>query len=123
QRGCSVVSSCEEMVWPWYRHEALAHELDELAKAHKVTILGTGVNPGFVLDLLPVTLASMVRRVNAVRCERRVDAGLRRESLQAKIGATLTPAQFDALKSEGRIGHVGLCESVAMLAAGLGRKA
>lgn len=120
-KGVSVVSSCEEMTWPWYRNQALAHTLDDLAKAAGVTLLGTGVNPGFVLDLLPVTLASMVRRVNGIRCERRVDAALRRDSLQAKIGATLTISQFEALKAKNCIGHVGLGESVAMLAAGLGR--
>lgn len=122
-RKISVVSSCEEMTWPWYRHEALAYTLDDLAKAAGVTILGTGVNPGFVLDLLPVTLASMVRRVNTIRCTRRVDAGLRRDSLQAKVGATMTVAQFEGFKAQNRIGHVGLGESVAMLAAGLGRTA
>jgi 4-hydroxy-tetrahydrodipicolinate reductase len=121
-RGVSVVSSCEEMTWPSYRHAQLARELDEKAMAAGVTLLGTGVNPGFVMDLLPVTLASMLRRVTAVRCKRQIDAALRRSSLQNKIGVTLSPAKFNELKQAGTVGHVGLAESVAMLAAGLGRE-
>lgn len=121
-RGINVISSCEEMVYPWYRHPQLADEIDAAARAGSATVLGTGVNPGFALDLLPVTLASMLRRVNSIRCVRRVDAALRRESLQAKVGATMTVEKFNALKAQKQIGHAGLAESVAMLGRGLGRK-
>lgn len=122
-QGLAVVSSCEQMAWPWYRHAGLAGELDAYARAAGRAILGTGVNPGFVMDSLAVVLSCMVRRVRAVRCERRVEAGLRRQPLQAKIGATMTAEQFRELAAAGKIGHEGLPESVAMIAAGLGRKA
>lgn len=118
----AVVSSCEQMLWPWYRHAPLAQAMDEEARAAGRALLGTGVNPGFIMDFAAVVLASMVRRVTAVRCERRVEAGLRRKPLQAKIGATMTPEHFRELAAAGKIGHEGLPESIALLAAGLGRK-
>ena len=121
--GMHVVSSCEEMSWPWYRHGGLAKELDGEAKRAGRGLLGTGVNPGFVMDLLPVVLSSMVLKVERVRAVRRVDASTRRRPLQQKVGATMTREEFLALKARGEIGHQGLAESVALVAAGLGRDA
>jgi 4-hydroxy-tetrahydrodipicolinate reductase len=121
--GLHVVSSCEEMSWPWYRHEKLARELDAEAKKAGRAILGTGVNPGFVMDLLPVVLSSMVLKVDRVRAVRRVDASTRRKPLQEKVGATMTREQFEALANKNEIGHQGLAESVAMIAVALGREA
>lgn len=118
----AVVSSCEQMLWPWYRHNALANDVNAAAERANRAILGTGVNPGFVMDTLAVTLSLVVRRVTQVRCVRRVDAALRRRPLQAKVGATMTPQQFGQLAQKGQIGHKGLAESVALLAAGLGRE-
>jgi 4-hydroxy-tetrahydrodipicolinate reductase len=123
EAGLHVVSSCEEMSWPRYRHGQLADELDAEAKRAGRGLLGTGVNPGFVMDLLPVVLSSMVLEVKSVRVVRRVDASTRRRPLQQKVGATMDTAQFDALKAKNEIGHQGLAESVALIAAGLGREA
>ena len=119
-QGLCVVSSCEEMSWPWYQHPALATEMDAEAKKAGKALLGTGINPGFVMDALAVMLSTAVRRVTSVRCVRRVDASLRRLPLQAKVGATLSLEQFNQKKAAGKLGHVGLPESVAMLAHGLG---
>jgi 4-hydroxy-tetrahydrodipicolinate reductase len=118
-----VVSSCEEMSWPRYRHPQLADQLDADAKRADRALLGTGVNPGFVMDLLPVVLSSMVLEVKTVRVVRRVDASTRRRPLQQKVGATMNTEQFDALKAKNEIGHQGLAESVALIAAGLGCEA
>ena len=122
EQRLAVVSSCEQMLWPWYRHAALADDVNVAAERAGRAILGTGVNPGFVMDTLAVVMSSVVGRVTQVRCVRRVDAALRRRPLQAKVGATMTPEQFDQLAREGRIGHKGLAESIALLAAGLGRQ-
>ena len=119
-RGLHVISSCEQMSWPWYRHEDLARHIDAQARLAGRVVLGTGVNPGFIMDSLAVSLTAVVRRVSAVRCTRRVQAGTRRKALQSKIGATLRVERFNELKAAGKIGHVGLPESVAMLGAGLG---
>lgn len=118
-----VVSSCEEMSYPAFRNKQLAAEIDAEAKKRKVALLGTGVNPGFVMDLLPVVLSSMVTSVTGVKVIRRLDAFKRRKPLQQKVGATMTIAQFNDLKGQGKIGHMGIGESVAMIAAGLGREA
>ncbi|MEX0655652.1 MAG: hypothetical protein WD534_05020 [Phycisphaeraceae bacterium] len=122
ERQVAVVSSCEQLAWPWYRHEALADEIDALAQQAGRPVLGTGVNPGFVMDTLAVMLSSMVRRVTKVRCVRRLNAAVRREPLQAKIGATLSVEAFHAAVREGRVGHAGLAESAAMLATALGEQ-
>lgn len=121
ERRISVVSSCEEMAWPRYRHAELADEIDAEAKAAGCAILGTGVNPGFVMDAFAVTLSSMVRSVTKVRCVRRVNAALRRKPLQAKVGAGMTVDRFRELAAERKIGHKGLAESIALLASGLNR--
>jgi 4-hydroxy-tetrahydrodipicolinate reductase len=121
--GLHVVSSCEEMSYPNYRHADLAAQLDAEAKRAGKALLGTGVNPGFVMDLLPMVLSSMVLTVNRVRVVRVLDASKRRKPLQQKVGATMTREEFAALKAKNEIGHQGLAESVAMIAAGLGREA
>jgi 4-hydroxy-tetrahydrodipicolinate reductase len=119
--GIAVVSSSEEMAWPWYQHAALADRLDAEARAAGRALVGVGVNPGFVMDALAVVLSTVARRVSAVRCVRRVDAALRRLPLQAKVGAGMKVDEFESLARAGKIGHVGLPESAAIIAAGLGR--
>ena len=117
-----VVSSCEEMLWANYRHADLAREIDAEAKAAGVALLGTGVNPGFVLDYLPAVASSMILEVLAVRAKRRVQAQTRRQPLQKKVGATMTVEEFNGLKARNAIGHKGMAESVCLLAAALGRE-
>lgn len=118
--GLSVVSTCEELACPWVRHPRLADHLDRLAARHKVTVLGTGVNPGFVLDRLVATAGQVVGQVRVVKGWRVVDASRRREALQRKVGAGLSPADFDRGVEEGFVGHVGLMESAALAAMGVG---
>jgi 2,4-diaminopentanoate dehydrogenase len=118
--GLSVVSTCEELSWPWFHHPLEAGRLDAAARAAGVRLLGTGVNPGFVMDLLPVVLSAMTLRVDSVRVERVVDASLRRKPLQLKIGSGLEPEVFRARGRAGTLGHMGLLESVAMIGAALG---
>jgi 4-hydroxy-tetrahydrodipicolinate reductase len=74
------------------------------------------------MDLLPVVLSSMVLTANRVHVLRQLDASTRRRPLQQKVGATMTPEQFAGLKAKNEIGHQGLAESVAMIAAALGRE-
>lgn len=122
KHGLHVASSCEEMVWPAYRHAKLAGEIDAVAKSAGRCLVGTGVNPGFVMDLLAVQLSSMLTKVISVKCLRRVDALTRRLPLQQKIGSAMSAEKFNKLKSKNQIGHRGLAESIAMIGFGLGRK-
>ena len=119
-RGCAVVSTCEELAWPWLRHPVLAQELHELAVRHGGRIVGTGINPGFLMDALPLYATSVCQVVSAVRVERIQDAARRRLPFQAKVGVGLTPAEFERRVAAGTLRHVGLGESLHFLAHYLG---
>jgi hypothetical protein len=118
--GMHVVSTCEELAFPYLKHQELAAQLDEAAVRAGVSVLGTGVNPGFVLDRLIAIAGQVCGRVRHARAERVVDARTRREALQRKIGAGLSEAQFDEMVEREQLGHVGLVESAALAALGLG---
>jgi 4-hydroxy-tetrahydrodipicolinate reductase len=122
RRGISVVSSCEELLFPWLREPRLAAKLDAVCKKHGARVIGTGVNPGFVMDLLPICLTGVSRGVRAVHVQRVVNASTRRAPLQRKIGSGLPPAEFRRLFKQGKAGHAGLQESLALLAHCLGWK-
>jgi 4-hydroxy-tetrahydrodipicolinate reductase len=119
--GLSCVTSCEEMLFPRFRNPDLAEELNNLCISNSVGVLGTGVNPGFVMDTLPVLLTAVSQSVRSIRVLRVVDAGTRRPALQRKVGAGLTREEFQKLADDGSIRHVGLPDSLAFLAAALGR--
>ncbi len=118
--GLSVVSTCEELAYPWLRHEAEADALDRLCERSDVAVVATGVNPGFVLDRLPAFLSQVMGPVRHVRAERVVDAASRRAALQRKVGAGLEEEAFEEAVDRGAIGHVGLAESAALAALGCG---
>ena len=118
--GVHVVSSCEELSYPWQTNPALAGEIDELAKKHGVSVLSTGVNPGFLMDFLPIAMTGVCKSVRQVTVERIQDATFRRIPFQKKIGAGLTQAEFQAKVEQGVLRHVGLTESVQMIASRLG---
>ncbi|HVM74394.1 MAG TPA: hypothetical protein VMT75_02055 [Candidatus Saccharimonadales bacterium] len=118
--GSCVVSTCEELSYPYRTHPELAARLDAAAKESGVALVGTGINPGFVMDKLVVTLAAVSQRIDHASAIRIVDASKRRLPLQKKIGAGLSVEEFRARVKEGTIKHVGLPESVAMVADSLG---
>jgi hypothetical protein len=118
--GLCVVSTCEELAYPFHKHPQLSKTLDAAAQKEGVALVGTGVNPGFVMDKLPITLSVVLQRVDWVSAVRVVDASKRRLPLQKKIGAGMTPAEFRAQVAAGAIKHHGLPESIAMVADGLG---
>jgi hypothetical protein len=115
-----VVSTCEELAYPYRKYPDLAVKLDTEAKSWGVALVGTGVNPGFVMDKLVLTLGAAVRRVDSVSATRIVDASKRRLPLQRKVGAGLTLAEFKEQVAAGVIKHHGLPESIAMVADGFG---
>ena len=114
------VTSCEEALFPRYRYPELAEELNTLCVAHGVSLLGTGVNPGFVMDTLATVSTAVCQRVDSIRVLRVVDAGTRREALQRKVGAGLVKEEFEKLVAAGKMGHAGLLESLAFVVAALG---
>jgi 4-hydroxy-tetrahydrodipicolinate reductase len=116
----SVVSSCEELAFPWVRYPDMSQKLDRRAHETGVRVLATGVNPGFVMDLLPLMLATASQHVKSVRVERVVDITTRRIQLQRKTGVGLSVAGFQQAAAAGAVGHSGLRESVYMIADTMG---
>ncbi len=116
----NVVSTAEELSYPWWKEPKLAAELDRLAKKHRVTVLATGINPGFLMDTWPLLMTAVCQEVKRIKVARIQDASIRRLPFQKKIGAGCTPAEFQKLVDAGTLRHVGLTESIAMIAAGLG---
>jgi len=119
--GFDIVSTSEELSFPWTHHVEQAARVDAAARAAGRTVLGTGVNPGFLMDALPLFLTSIAQRVDHIDVTRVVNATRRRGPFQAKIGSGLTVDEFRTRMAEGRMGHVGLPESAAMLVDTLGR--
>lgn len=120
--GLDIVSTAEELSFPWLANPAEAAEFDLFAKSAGKTVVGTGINPGFLMDSLPLFLTSLSQTVEKISVTRVINASLRRGPFQAKIGSGLTPDEFMERMDAGRLGHVGLPESVGMIFDTLGRK-
>jgi 2,4-diaminopentanoate dehydrogenase len=116
----AIVSTTEELSYPGYTHIRQARQIHTMAKKAKVAVLGTGVNPGFAMDALPIVMTAVCERVDRVVVNRVQDARIRRLPFQQKIGAGLTTEQFQKKVDDGSVRHVGLTESIAMIADALG---
>lgn len=119
-RGLHVVSTCEELVWPWLHHRNLAESVDDEAIRAGRAVVGTGVNPGFLMDALPVLLTAICARVEKITVVRAQDAALRRVPFQQKVGVGLSLEQWQAKVRHGGFLHRGLMESAALIAHALG---
>jgi hypothetical protein len=121
-RRVNVLTTCEELAWPVPSRAAAFKDLDRLAKRKKVSVLATGVNPGFAMDTLALALTAPCSRVRRVSVTRVVDAAARKLPLQRRVGAGLNLGQFRRAVTEGTVRHVGLVESAHMIAGALGWK-
>lgn len=120
ERGYNVMSICEELSYPWSSHPEIARRLDETAKAHGVTVLGTGANPGVLMDTLPLLLTTLTQRADRIVIRRRTNMS-RYGAILSKFGLGLTPAQFDDAQAVGKVvGHYGFEQAISALGAGLG---
>jgi 4-hydroxy-tetrahydrodipicolinate reductase len=117
-----IVSTTEELAYPTKGNMKYARAIHQLARKAQVAVLGTGVNPGFTMDALPIALTGVCERVQSVRVDRVQDARIRRLPFQQKIGAGLTREQFQKKVDDGSVRHVGLAESISMIADALGWK-
>lgn len=122
EAGLNIVSTCEELSFPWQTGPEIAGNIDAVCKKHGVACLGTGVNPGYLMDFLPTALTAVCQRVDKIRVSRIQDASVRRIPFQQKIGAGLTPEQFNDKVKAGTLRHVGLTESIHMIAGRMGWK-
>ncbi|MGH9320268.1 MAG: dihydrodipicolinate reductase, partial [Vicinamibacteria bacterium] len=105
---------------PHVRYAAQSKDLDRQAKTAGVAVLGTGVNPGFVMDTMALAATAPCLELDSVRIERVVNAATRRLNLQRKVGAGMTTAQFRKGVKNNELGHVGLLESTHLVAEALG---
>ncbi|MGH9253047.1 MAG: NAD(P)H-dependent amine dehydrogenase family protein [Vicinamibacterales bacterium] len=115
-----IVTTAEEAAYPARRNRRLARRLDEAARKARVAVLGTGVNPGFVMDALPIALTAVCERVDRIEVQRVQDARIRRLPFQQKIGAGLTAEQFQRGVKKGTLRHVGFTESIQMIGDAMG---
>jgi len=123
KHGVKVISTCEELTYPYYTEPKLAKELDSLAKKHNATVLGTGINPGFLMDTLIITLTGVCQKIEKIEAARVMNASTRRIPFQKKIGAGLTVKEFRRkIENKQITGHVGLEQSIAMIADALAWK-
>src|SRR6202023_2015072 len=106
--------------YPFRKYPELAAQLDAEAKTWGVALIGTGINPGFVMDKLLITLSAASQEIDSARAVRIRDASKRRLPLQKKVGAGMSVAEFRAQVAAGAIKHHGLPESVAMVSDALG---
>lgn len=120
RHGLAIASSCEQLLYPELRAPESSHRLDVLCKRHGARVVGAGVNPGFVMDVLPVCLSGVTTNVRGVFVERVVNASTRRGPLQRKIGSGMDPEEFRQLFAAGAAGHAGFRESAALIAHCLG---
>jgi 4-hydroxy-tetrahydrodipicolinate reductase len=120
--GLDIVSTAEELSFPWLRHAQDAAEIDAAAKRAGKTVLATGVNPGFLMDSLPLSLTAICQQVQRIDVRRAQNASKRRGPFQAKIGAGMSVEEFRNKMAAGRMGHVGLPESIGMVFDTLGKK-
>ncbi|MFQ5603645.1 MAG: dihydrodipicolinate reductase [bacterium] len=116
EAGVSVVSSCEELFYPYHRDAAFCERIHAAAKHHDVTVMATGVNPGFSMDALALAMTSVCTEVEKIQVTRIVDASKRRQPLQKKVGAGLNADDFRKLVNDGKLGHIGLVESLLAVA-------
>lgn len=118
--SANVVSTCEELAYPYGKEPQISADLDKRARDKGVTVLATGVNPGFVMDAWPLFMTGVCQQVKKIKAVRVQDASPRRGPFQKKIGAGCTLEEFNELVAAGTLKHVGLPESIAMIASGLG---
>ena len=119
-RRVPIVTTTEQAAYPAAHNRRLAKRLDEAARKARVAVLGTGVNPGFAMDALPIALTAACERVDRIEVHRVQDARIRRLPFQQKIGAGLTREQFQRQVDAGQVRHVGFAESIQMIADALG---
>ncbi len=123
QRGVNVISTAEEMSYPFAKEPLLAKEIDRVARENGVTALGTGINPGLMMDLLAICLTGCMTNVEKVTCKRVNSLSPFGPLVMQEQGVGLTLRAFEeGVRNEEIAGHVGFAESVGMISKALGWK-
>src|SRR5665647_1435910 len=121
EQGINVVSSAEEMSYPKASQPELAKKLDEIAKANGVSILGTGVNPGHIMDLLVVLWTGICEDVEEITARRVNSLSPFGPAVMVEQGIGITKEEFlEGVKTGHLSGHVGFKESIGMISEAIG---
>lgn len=121
EKKINVISTAEEMAYPKAQEPELAKELDRIAKANGVSVLGTGINPGLIMDLLVVCLTGACVSVDSVEAKRINNLSPFGPVVMHEQGVGITPEEYEERSQAGKLaGHVGFAESVNMIADALG---
>ena len=121
QSNSNVISICEELSYPFQYYPKLSKELDTLAKTYDVSIVGTGINPGYLMDLLPIVITAPCQDVDSIKVTRMMNSAKRRIPFQRKIGTGLSTEEFrQKIDNKEITGHVGLTQSIQMICSALG---
>ncbi|MHA2140021.1 MAG: NAD(P)H-dependent amine dehydrogenase family protein [Candidatus Thorarchaeota archaeon] len=116
EAGMHVVSICEELLYPYARYPKLSDEIDRIARGVGKSVLGTGINPGYLMDVLPIVLTAPCQSVVRIHVTRVIDSARRRASFQKKVGTSMSVDEFNNAIASGAItGHVGLVESMRLI--------
>lgn len=123
EQGINVITTAEEMAYPKAQEPELTRELDEIAKINGVTVLGTGINPGLIMDLLVVCLTGCMEDVKHIEAKRVNSLSPFGETVMEEQGVGITVDEFNDRVSKGELaGHVGFSESINMIADAIGWK-
>jgi 4-hydroxy-tetrahydrodipicolinate reductase len=119
--GINVICTAEEMSFPAAKEPKLAAEIDRAAKENGVTVLGTGINPGLMMDLLAICLSGCMTNIEKVTCKRVNSLSPFGPLVMREQGVGLSVKEFEEGVKDGSLaGHVGFAESVGMIAKALG---
>ncbi len=123
EKKVNVISTAEEMAYPYANNPDLASELDKIAKENGVSILGTGINPGLIMDLLVVALTGCMADVDHIEAKRVNSLSPFGPAVMEEQGVGITQEEFnEGVKSGELAGHVGFAESVKMIGDAIGWK-
>lgn len=123
ERGMNVITSAEEMAYPQAQEPELAKKLDEIAKKNGVTVLGTGINPGLIMDLLVILWTGACESVDHIVSKRQNSLSPFGPAVMEEQGIGISVEEFEARKADGTMaGHVGFAESTMMMCDALGWK-
>lgn len=121
EQGLNVITSAEEMAYPAAQEPELAKQLDEIAKANGVSCLGTGINPGHIMDLLVLVMTGCMTDVEHILSRRVNSLSPFGPVVMEEQGIGISVDEFYKRKADGTMsGHVGFAESMGMIAEGLG---
>lgn len=123
EKKINVISTAEEMAYPMAQSPELSKEMDKIAKENGVTVLGTGINPGFIMDLLVIALTGACEEVQHIKASRINDLSPFGPAVMTEQGVGTTVDEFNKGVENGTLaGHVGFPESINMIADAIGWK-